>query len=387
MKTNAVIDGDSHVFEPQTIWTQYLEPEYRFAARSAFSYHDDGEGHFGVILNGKPAPWLNHGMLNRYAMWRPGMTPDAIGAMNPESAAEINPGAHEPRQRLRDMDSMGVERAVLFPTLFAEYFPLVENPDIAHALARAYNDWIVDFCRGASDRLIPVAVVPMQDPIFARQELRRAAGAGFKACFIRPSFFDGRFLNHPAYDPVWEEIERLGLVACIHPAAGNTNPQWTSEGSFVERVAANLRIGHPVAESVSYFMDNAAALTTFAFCGHMEKYSNLKFAFMHGGISWLSLALEKAETYLTFFMIQNVCLEPEKIFFDRPYLVGFNPWERSVAKIYDMVENVACWGSHYPAHDTIEPAQTAGLLRNAKVPESIVAKFMGSNAARVLGIE
>ena len=385
MKGNGVIDGDSHVFEPQAIWSQYVETEYRLAARSAFSYHDDGEGHFAVILNGKPASWLNRGMLNRYALWRPGMTPEAIGAMEPGKPVEINPGAQEARQRLRDMDAMGVERAVVFPTLFAEYFPLTENPDVAYALARAYNNWILDFCRGSSDRLIPVAVLPMQDPVFAKEELRRAAGAGFKACFIRPSFFDGRFLNHPTYDPVWEEIERLGMTACIHPAAGNTNPQWTSEGSFVERVAANMRIGHPIAESVSYFMDNAAALTTFAFCGHMEKYPKLKLAFMHGGISWLPLALEKAETYLTFFMIENVCLEPEKFFYDRPYLVGFNPWERSVAKLYDVVENVACWGSHYPAHDTIAPEQTTQLLRNSKVPASVIAKFMGENTQRVLG--
>jgi predicted TIM-barrel fold metal-dependent hydrolase len=387
MKSYSVIDGDSHVFEPQAIWDQYLEPEYRLPARSAFSYHHDDEGHFAVILNGKPAPWLNSSALNRHALWRPGLTAEAIGAMDPGKPVEINPGAPDPAQRLRDMDAMRIGRAVLFPTLFAEYFPITENPDVACALARAYNNWILDCCRGSSGRLIPVAVLPMQDPIFAKQELRRVAGAGFKACFIRPSFFQGRFLNHPSYDPVWEEIEKLGLTACIHPSAGITNPQWTSEGSFIEGVARNLRIGHPIAESVSYFMDNAAALTTFAFCGHLEKYPHLKIAFMHGGISWLLLALEKAETYLTFFMIDDVSLEPEKIFFGRPYLVGFNPWERSVEKLYDIVENVACWGSHYPAHDTVQPEQTLSNLRGSRVPESVIAKMMGENAGRIFGID
>ena len=162
---NGVIDADSHVFEPQAIWNEYLEPEYRFAARSAFSYHDDGEGRCAVIVNGKPAPWLNTGMLNRYALWRPGLTAEAIGAMEPGKPVEINPGAFDPKQRLHDMDRMGVERAVLFPTLFAEYFPLTENPDLAHALARAYNNWMLEFCHRSSDRLIPAAVLPMQDPI------------------------------------------------------------------------------------------------------------------------------------------------------------------------------------------------------------------------------
>jgi hypothetical protein len=58
-----------------------------------------------------------------------------------------------------------------------------------------------------------------------------------------------------------------------------------------------------------------------------------------------------------------------------------------VAKLYDVVENVACWGSHYPAHDTMEPAQSAGQLSNLKVPESVIAKFMGDNTGRILGLD
>ena len=108
MKNYSVIDGDSHVFEPQAIWDQYLEPEYRLPARSAFSYHHDGDGHFAVILNGKPAPWLNSSALNRHALWRPGLTAEAIGAMDPGKPVEINPGAQDPAQRLRDMDAMGI---------------------------------------------------------------------------------------------------------------------------------------------------------------------------------------------------------------------------------------------------------------------------------------
>src|SRR5262249_17040061 len=34
---------------------------------------------------------------------------------------------------------------VSFAALFGEHFPLVENPDVAWALARAYNDWLYDF--------------------------------------------------------------------------------------------------------------------------------------------------------------------------------------------------------------------------------------------------
>jgi uncharacterized protein len=134
-----VVDGDSHVFEPAEIWEQYLEPEYRVAARSSFYFNQKDEGLCTVILNGSAAPPLDRSRLNRHAIWRPGMTPDEIGALDLRKPHPINPGAQQPAARLRDMDTIGVDKAVLFPTLFAEYFPAVNNPDVAFALSRAYN--------------------------------------------------------------------------------------------------------------------------------------------------------------------------------------------------------------------------------------------------------
>ncbi|HEY2106171.1 MAG TPA: hypothetical protein VGH29_10335 [Candidatus Binataceae bacterium] len=104
----SVIDADSHVFEPSIIWEQYLDPAYRVAARSAFYYHED-EFATGVILNGRQAPPMHTGRINRSAIWRPGMTPEEIGAMDPNRSHAINPGANTAAARLADMDRMGID--------------------------------------------------------------------------------------------------------------------------------------------------------------------------------------------------------------------------------------------------------------------------------------
>ena len=88
---------------------------------------------------------------------------------------------------------------------------------------------------------IPVAVLPVQDVSFAIRELKRVARGGFRAAFIRPAFVNQRFPNHAYYNPLWKQLEDLGVAACIHPATGHTNPEWTSQGPYVERVAAHLR--------------------------------------------------------------------------------------------------------------------------------------------------
>ena len=123
-------------------------------------------------------------------------------------------GAWEPQARLRDMDAMGVDQALLYPTWFAEGFPLVKDPDVAYALARAYNNWIADFCAAAPDRLFAAAMIPLQNMEFALEELQRTSKVPcFRAAFIRPLWVEGRYLNHPYYDPLWAELASLDVTA------------------------------------------------------------------------------------------------------------------------------------------------------------------------------
>jgi predicted TIM-barrel fold metal-dependent hydrolase len=382
-----VVDVDSHVWEPAAVWEQHLDRDYRIAARSAFWHDVDPGGVELTVLNGRRARSLRRSGINRQACWTPGMTVDQIGALDPEQRHPITPGASDPAARLRDMDAMGVDRALLYPTLFAEHFPMVENPDVAWALARAYNDWLLEFAGADRRRLVPVAVLPLQEPSFAVRELERVAARGVKAAFIRPAFFDGRFPNHPSYDPLWERLERLDVAACVHPSPGSTNLEWTCAGPFVERTAGNLRIGHPVAEAVAPFMDSSTLLTALAFYGHMEVYPKLRLTLVHAGASWVPLALEKSETYLWLFSgIRDVSLEPEHVFFQRPSLVSFDSWETPVARMPDVFGDVAAWGSRYPNHDTGTVEEARATLARYQVPDATAAKYLGGNAVRHFGL-
>jgi predicted TIM-barrel fold metal-dependent hydrolase len=393
-----VVDADSHVFEPAAIWNEYLDRGYRPLAKAAFWYETGETGAPTVILNGRSAKPMNVSKINRQAIWRPGMRPEDIGSLDPDVAHPINPGAGDPKARLKDMDTLGIDRAVLFPTLFAEYFPMIENPDVAAMLARAYNDWIWDFAGKSRKRLIPVAVLPVQDVNLSLAELRRTAKRGFRAVFLRPCFIGrkpsdsgdvtgaARFLNHPYYDALWREIEELDVTACIHPSAGSTNPEWSCEGSFVERVAAPLRTGHHLAESIAPTMDNAIFLTAVCFYAHMERFPKLRLAMHHSGASWVTLALEKAETYLWLLSnFKDVSLEPEHVYFAHPNLVTFDTWESSVARLTDTYRDVAAWGSRYPHHDASAPNEAIANLRKWNAADDIVARYMGGNAATHFG--
>jgi len=99
------------------------------------------------------------------------------------------------------------------------------------------------------------------------------------------------------------------------------------------------------------------------------------------------LALEKSETYLWLFSgIRDVSLEPEHVFFERPSLVSFDSWETPVARMPDVFENVAAWGSRYPNHDNGDGGGGADDARpGTPCPTATVAKYLGGNAIRHSG--
>ena len=162
MATNkrfAVFDSDSHVVEPRELWEDYLDPEYRTLGKSAL-WREHGKNNSYLKVNGKVFRDTSNPNIPRHAIWQPGMSWEDVGGLDPNIRHQEVAGASDPQARLADMDAMGVDKAFLFPTWFAEGFHLVEDPDVANALARAYNDWMADFCKAAPDRLFAAAMVP-----------------------------------------------------------------------------------------------------------------------------------------------------------------------------------------------------------------------------------
>ncbi len=417
----AVVDVDSHVYEPTEIWESYVPTELRALARSAFYHEVDADGNRLTVLNGGSARDLNRSRLVRQAIWRPGMTPESIGQLDPDVFQPLTPGASDPAARLSDMDAMGVDVAVVFPTLFGEYLPLVENPDAAAVLARAYNDWVWDFAGQGNGRLHPVAIVPMHAPLLAQRELDRVAEKGFRSVVIRPAFYNApvieehnlqaqmsqaikrlvaagsggadlgsrTFVEDIPYRAVWRHLADLDLVACVHPSVGITGPDAVSSGGFAERVSHRLGATHTVAEPIAYMQDADLFLTAALFHGLLEDHPGLRLAFAHCGASWVPLALEKCETYLWLspqFGHAQVCLEPEEVWDRHPALVSFDGWERSVGRMPDRLGQKAAWGSRYPNHDTSTPAEARAMLLGEGVDEPTVDALLGGHAAALFDL-
>ncbi len=209
-----VIDSDGHVVEPDSLWDDYSEPEFR----EQLDVPGGGWVQVTGIMRGYPD--LGTAL--------PGSTPADDDATGPTpqwpSRGRKKPGrrwgGRAATTRTRgsiDMDDEGIDVAVLYPTAMLTW---VEEADVFGAACRAYNNWLRDYCSAAPTRLYGVGLVPLQDIDAAITEMRRCVRyLSFKAVMVRPAAYIGtKKLNHPDYDPFWAAAAELGCPIGVHPS-------------------------------------------------------------------------------------------------------------------------------------------------------------------------
>src|SRR5207249_1488785 len=107
---------------------------------------------------------------------------------------------------LTALDKGGVEQAVLFPTL-GLFMSFLKDRSWAVQFCRAYNSFIHEEFVKVSPRLKAVALLPVQDPQAAAQELRRAVRElGHVGAMLAA---DGsHVLGDERFTPIYEEAQR-----------------------------------------------------------------------------------------------------------------------------------------------------------------------------------
>jgi uncharacterized protein len=182
-----IIDGDGHVAEPMTVWTDYLEKEFyprfhHYRSPTGIETLVVEEHVYAHAVSGSPyLPSPDRAELS-FSIGD-SMTPRGILPGNARNRRfdEGHPGGSQADARLKVHDDEGVDAAVLFTTLGLNVGSLCD-PRVAVAVCRALNGWLADFCAAAPKELFGVATLPTQDPDAAAAELRRCVEtSGFVA--------------------------------------------------------------------------------------------------------------------------------------------------------------------------------------------------------------
>jgi len=168
--------------------------------------------------------------------------------------------------RLRHMDANGVDVQVLSPTVFTFFYH--QEPKLALACAAIQNEEIAAVVKRQPDRFIGLGSVPLQSPVEAAAELRRAmTQLGLRGAMIGTNV-NGRNFDDPALEPFWATAEELGAFLFIHPHGGGAG----------DRLAS-----YYMKNFVWLPFDTTIAAATLVFGGVLERHPELKICLSHGG--------------------------------------------------------------------------------------------------------
>jgi len=211
-----VVDADTHIAESNRMW-ELIDREMYPRRPVLVSVPDD------TLYGPRNAFWLIDGNIFPRPVGRASfrlITPSA--SKHESSRGDIHIACREltdPQTRLRDMDKLGVELQVIYPTLFLVY--LTDDAPLEIALCRAYNRWLADACSKSGGRLRWVVVPPLRAVEESVKEIKWAKDHGAVGVFFRGLEGD-KTLDNPYFFPVYQAAMDVDLPICIHTAIGNT---------------------------------------------------------------------------------------------------------------------------------------------------------------------
>jgi aminocarboxymuconate-semialdehyde decarboxylase len=194
--------------------------------------------------------------------------------------AELTPLFTEPVAKLEQLESLGLEAAVVSvsPALFA----YETDEDRGAALCRAVNGGLADFSAHDPSRLRWIAHVPLQAPDAAAELLREAAGAGAVGAQIGTSVARTP-LADAGLDPFWAAAEEHDLALMLHPAYNNPHPGL--EGYHLQNAIGNQ-------------LETTIAAERLIVTGVLDRHPQLRLLLVHAGgyMPWQAGRLRHAAT-------------------------------------------------------------------------------------------
>ena len=197
------------------------------------------------------------------------------------------------------LQEAGTDYAVLYPNV-STFAPHIGNDELRRIVVRAVNTYNADLYREYSDRLTPVAAIPLHNPQEGIEELEFAVNElGLKAVLI-PGYVNrpikglaDRYPRHEHpdlasnlfwvdtfgidsehdYDPFWVKAVELGTVLTTHSAGMG----WTARRSI-----SNYMYNH-----IGHFADASHALAKALFFGGVtRRFPQLRVGLLEGGAAW-----------------------------------------------------------------------------------------------------
>jgi aminocarboxymuconate-semialdehyde decarboxylase len=283
----------------------------------------------------------------------------------------VDPLVHDLQTRVESLEARRVDTQLISPLLNVVSWA---GGAAGAELCRLVNKQTAALVSQGEGRLGGMVSPPLGEPEQAADEIRRAVDTyGFRGATIGTSA-GGRPLDDPAYEPMWETLERLGLLVFMHPMPV---PGFERFGQW--RLAA----------LVAFPFETTLAVTRLIFSGVLERHPGLRLVLCHGGgnLAFLRGRLDTAY-FATGWEAEPACREhitrPPSAFYRQLYYDSVVGSPESLRFLVDLVgADRVLFGTDYP-FEIGDPDGCHAMPAIRSLPPEAQEQIMGRNAAEIL---
>lgn len=274
-----IVDADSHLMEWPGFLTEHADP----AVRDRMPAIVGGASGLSPVAGG-------HGADERAALEALG---DELLKRGPKWYGAL--GSVDPAERSTALDLLGFEHQVVFSSLCAPLFDLVD-PDVRYGAYRAHNRAVASFC--ADDRrLHGVALVDLDDVDRALVELDAAAALGLRLAWLPARAPGRRAPGHPDHDVVWRWLADHRMPFVLHVGSGSlrVGDEWMDDGAAPD---AAPQVGAEIIGAKDFMVVHHAAarfLSVLVLDGVLERHPTLRGGAIEMGAGWVPGMLRRLD--------------------------------------------------------------------------------------------
>jgi predicted TIM-barrel fold metal-dependent hydrolase len=385
-----VFDADNHMYETRDAFTRHLPDRYK----GAIDYVDV-RGRTKIVVRGTISEYIPNPTFEVVA--RPGAQEEYFRIGNPEGKSYREligepmrgiPAFREPGPRLELMDELGVDRALMFPTLASLLEERMrDDPMLIHAVIHSLNEWMYEeWTFDYEGRIFATPVITLPIVEKAIEELEWAVERGARTVLIRPApvpaYGGSRSFGLEEFDPFWQAVVDAGVMVSMHASdSGYSRYQsdWTGPREMLPFRLDPFRMvtmgNRPIEDAMAAFVCHGA----------LTRFPDLRVASIENGGDWVAPFLEHlADVHMK--MPQAFPEDPVEAFKRNVYVSPFH--EDDIGQLAELlgVDHIL-FGSDYPHPEGLaEPCSYIDHLPDG-LPDDDVAAVMGGNLARLMGVE
>ena len=292
---------------------------------------------------------------------------------------QARPGGHDPKARLDEMAKDGVSAEVLYPSFCMDLYGLTDVA-LQEACFRVYNDWIIEYCSVAPDRLFGIGNLSCFNIRNAVKELERCKASGLCGAMVwqvPPSDFP---FHGDHYDPLWAAAQELEMPISVHILTGEAYPYPRPAPVRVADVYFRNGVNAKLLYAANSLSDLIAG-------GALERFPRLKIVLVETEISWIPYLVSQYDKYWSRGnMTGPMKLTPGEYFDRQVYATFFNdPPSRML--LGEWGTKNCMWSNDYPHPNSTWPNSREVIERDlGHLTPAVKKRLLSENVRELYGL-